>query len=195
MYCCNKIKTNDPNVISAWITKSKYGEDFDFNKVIPMPKGLDIVKIANMDESIVYYLTNRFQQPIENKDCKKELICCEIEDIEKSLKEMSKEELDKLYELGKQYMLNKEKYGYYTWYDWRDKFWGSYYNSADTKYSDEHPCEVSFKTMWVAPIKIFEKMCSMFPNAKIEFCCEEYEGDIRKFVNDNGALKEIYGEE
>lgn len=190
----NKIKTDDPNVISSCMTK----DEFDFNKLIPMPKSLDMQNGFITAKAIACYLTNRFQQPIEkmkNKEYKEKLINWGIKDIEKSLKEMSEEELDKLYELGKQYMFNKENYGHYTWYSWRYEFWGSHYNACDTKYSDDHPCEVSFKTMWDTPICIFVKMCSMFPNAKIEFYYEEDCDNIRRFINNNGVLKEIYGEE
>lgn len=194
----NKIKTDNPRVISSFMEKSKYGEDFDFNKLIPMPKSLDIEYSTIIAKAIVCYLTNKFQQPLKakiKKQHKNVLFNFGKKDYEKALKETSGEELDKLYELGKQYMINKEKYGYYTWCDWRNKFWGTKYNAWDTKYSSDLLCEVSFDTEWNAPIPIFEKMCSMFPNAKIEFCCECDWGFILKFINDNGVLKEIEDDE
>lgn len=194
----NKIKTDNPRVISSFMEKSKYGEHFDFNKLISMPESLDIEYSTIIAKAIVCYLTNKFQQPLKakiKKQHKNVLFNFGKKDYEKALKETSEEELDKLYELGKQYILNKEKYGYYTWCDWRNKFWGTKGNSWFTKYSVDLPCEVSFDTEWNVPIPIFEKMCSMFPNAKIEFYCEHDWGFVLKFINDNGVLKEIEEEE
>ena len=41
---------------------------------------------------------------------------------------------DKLYEDGKQYMYNRDHYGYYTWYDWCCNEWGTKWNSHEPQW-------------------------------------------------------------
>lgn len=99
---------------------------------------------------------------------------------------------DMLYEMGKQYMYNHENYGSFTWYDWARDNWGTKWNACDTYYDANIPTAVEFNTAWCAPVPIFEKMCAMFPESVISFCCEYEEGYYVEYANYNGELETTY---
>lgn len=189
----NVIKTNDPSIIPSFLTDEG---DFDFNKLIPMPESLNVESGSRTDQAIAYYVTERFTIPVWQTNLN-QLISNSFSrnwayDVVERLKEGILigriKDLDELYELGKQYLFNKENYGCYTWYEWCSEHWGTKWNACDTGFDKADPTSVSFNTAWCAPEPIFRVMCNTFPAAEISFYCEDECGWVIECENKGGEL-------
>ena len=113
---------------------------FDFNKLIPLPAELKMEAGSMTERSIVYFLTERCTIPIQKLDQRKAAIVSELvtnmfrptgwpekvfDLIGQQMSGKTSEEQNKVYEAGRQYVSNYEKYGFPTWYEWCINSWGS----------------------------------------------------------------------
>ena len=168
------------------ILKNNDGYFVDFNKLIPMPKCLDI---RENDFAIVYYLTNKLTIPIEKLDSKttkllytlvnnpfhenksshswaQELIYRHKETIKKS----SKKELEDLYCQGDLLVSNYKTYGHMFWYTWRWDNWGTKWNACDSDFNftnNKDELSVMFLTAWCFPDKILKELVKRVPNIEL----------------------------
>ena len=184
----NTITVQNPDVIKRFINAD--GE-FDFNLLIPMPESLNIESGSRTDEAIAIYVTNQLTIPVEqtnlsqlisnifNKDWAKEI--CE------RLTKKQDTDINQLYEMGKQYIFNKEHYGCYTWYEWCNRNWGTKWNACES-YVEKDDMTVVFDTAWCLPEPIFQKMCEIFPDEPISFHCVYEEGFYYDGENRNGEF-------
>lgn len=184
------IRTNNPDLIPAYLDADG---NFCFNKLIPMPESLNIESGSKTDRAIAYYVTERLTIPVEQTNLVNMIsnMFCEnwaaevVSRVAKTVEAASAEEMDTLYEMGKQYVFNRENYGCYTWYEWCTANWGTKWDALETEFDFADPCSVSF---WVpgVPFGIFEKLCSTFPEAEINFsvfCVGEWENDHGRLVD------------
>ena len=73
------------------------------------------------------------------------------------------EELDRLislYEKGKAYYSNVEKYGFADWYHWSIANWGTKWNAYETQILDGDT--IMFDTAWAAPLPIIEALSKKY---------------------------------
>ena len=167
----------------------------DFNRIIPMPESLDIESGSTTDIAIAYYVTERLTIPHTSTGLSKLISGCFsdnwAEEVCRRLKERvkreSQENLDKLYEMGKQYIFNIKNYGFSTWYDWRRVAWGTKWNSYDG-YAENNIVE--FSTAWSAPQPIIVKLAEMFPDVGIthEWADEDIGRNCGSAIYENGEL-------
>ena len=140
------------------IKNDEYGiGTVDFNKIIPMPKSLDIECGSRTDKGLKAYTD------FASSYAKGENIPIRSEQAYlKKRKDISSEE----WELGKTAYQNIKKYGYSTWYDWRVNNWGTKWNAYG--YEEDHQYEndniLRFQTAWSAPEPILEKLSKMYPD-------------------------------
>ena len=173
----NRVKMNgiaDMDLFSVNDDGEKY---FDFNKIIPMPNELDMTSGSVTDEAIIYYLTDRLQNNLGVSDAFKYLNHAFIPsarwaaEVESRLR--SKEcngdafNQEKMYELGKMYVNNVDKYGCPTWYEWCRKHWGCKWNATDTVIIDDDTVE--FETAWSAPDGVIMEMADRFAATGFEW--------------------------
>lgn len=159
---------------------------FDFNKVIPMPKGLDITEGGIADRALDAYLS------VMNPDNKSGLVPDEritageflsaVEDAKSCRRfynpkiRMSDEEIvqhvgnedaktsEDLIHLGKQYLNNYREHGASTWYGWSLKNWGTKWNNdPETPVVDEETGSLHFDTAWSMPEPIFMELSRQYP--------------------------------
>lgn len=151
---------------------------FDFDKIIPMPESLNIEAGSTTDEAIAYYVTERLTIPIEQTNLS-ELISNNFSDnwahkvvsrITPWAKNASDEDKDKMYLLGKQYMLNKENYGFFHWYDWRIENWGTKWNSEDVCLDGN---TFGFETAWSPCSPVILALAKRFPEAAFRYVYDE----------------------
>ncbi len=59
--------------------------------------------------------------------------------------------------------------GYFSWYDWRRKFWGTKWDASEPELVGESDPEVAYQFMTASgvPIPVYEALSRMFPNIKI----------------------------
>ena len=176
------------------LTKTDDGYLLDFNKLIPMPKELDIESGSSGEKGLIFlYLTspdlcksvdirkaykglNPFNKEIHNNPF--------FKDIDSNL---SKYYNDKSFqdsiELGKKYLDNYIKYGYCNWYNWRVDNWGTKWNVDDEvsviDYRDNE-YEILFDTAWSAPFGIIKKYFDMCENGDFYW---EYENEEEGFLH------------
>lgn len=155
---------------------------FDFNKIISMPESLNIESGSMTDQCIMYYLTDRCTLPVicigeEKLGVARKLISnryCKGDDWLKIVFERvmvrayvaSESERNKMYQDGKTYLDNYEKYGYTTWHDWCCKNWGTKWNAYANEQENEDT--IIFDTAWSNPEPVMLKLSEMYPKAMIE---------------------------
>lgn len=194
------------------------GQKVTFEKLIPMPKSLNLTEGTITDTAIAYAMSkkapseftrlkNEFEKikisyhgNLWNK-YKEHCTFENIEKLEQSAKryipgdDEKKLEIKGLYELGNLYIDNILKYGSATWYDWCCKNWGTKWNAMDSEGTPEEG-EISFFTAWEEPLPIIKKLFEKHENKEIEWyfegeCCE-YHG--RYYSDGNGNIKKEYHE-
>jgi hypothetical protein len=74
----------------------------------------------------------------------------------------------KLLELGRQLINNIRLYGCPTWYEWRNRNWGTKWNTYDHEEVRETSRSISyvFQTAWGEPQPVFEALKAKFPGLK-----------------------------
>ena len=168
------------------LTKTEDGYIFDFNKLIPMPKELNIPAGSIENYAVVsYYLSldkqgkRDMEDNLENKSViyhsnywkkYKSYIDDAIKDSNR-LKNAennfngkvseNEKKYSNLAELGKEYVDNIIKYGYSQWYDWCSEVWGTKWNVEDEVYVEYYPendeYTIEFNTAWCVPYGIVEE--------------------------------------
>lgn len=202
--------------------KEKYFTDgiLDFNKVIPMPKTLNLTD-GSVTENAIYYAflqkDKEKQAEIINILSKKEEFIYEnywemikhykhngnFKDIYQYAKrfipdeEARKLNITSLEELGDTYINNIKEYGSPTWYDWCSEKWGTKWGVS--KFSCNETTMI-FDTAWATPEPIFERISKEFPNNLIEVkyadeCYANYNNGILKFKNGLEDVKDELDEE
>lgn len=128
----------------------------DFNKIIPMPEGLDIEESSTGDDGMEYLLAvagNGFSFERKAKEIKDRLISIGY--------------FDSAIELGKKYLMNIAKTGHKTWYRWSVDNWGTKWNAYSSKMT--HPNCIEFQTAWSGVPKLIEKLSLIFPDVSFEY--------------------------
>lgn len=152
------------------------GECIDFNKIIPMPESLNIESGSTTDRAIAYYVTERLTIPVEQTNLNA-LISNMFDNnwarevvrrVAESAKTESAEEMEKLYNMGKQYMFNRENYGFYTWYDWCRANWGTKWNAYDSNF-DKDGNVIEFDTAWSCPIPVLDALAELCDEHDVYF--------------------------
>jgi len=177
-------------------------EEFDFNKLIPMPESLLTVSAPAEEMAVLAHITDGFTKPVTEDIAQKVFLICygdspfvHYEDIKcRLMKEAEDLDADEpvdlsfsldgpsakvpLREKGKIYVENYEKYGSATWYDWACNNWGTKWNSCDvTETASEKSVTWDFLTAWCPPVPVIQKIEQEFPDLSYEFWYTQ-EGDF-----------------
>lgn len=137
----------------------------DFERIIPMPEELDVDNDeCSMEFAIKCTLfddmdTLKLDYPDFRGRCLRE-----------QLIGVSRDTITKWSEIGWKYIDNRRKYGFYNWYGWRIKNWGTKWNAweCQLEWDDGDTKAISFYTAWNAPNPVIKKLAEMFPNVTIE---------------------------
>ena len=140
--------------------ESGYTNEFDFNKVVPMPEELDIAS-SSSGEYGMRYLILKDKHLISWTDDDRSF----MERMEKQ-KEKNPNRFNEDIKLGKKYLRNISKYGYKDWYNFRCDKWGTKWNSSEAEWIADD-C-VEFETAWGFCHPIVKKLSEMFPDVAIE---------------------------
>lgn len=180
-------------------TEKDRAKVFDFNKIIPMPKSLDVTSGSMETISIAYYITERCTIPIPclsfgrlgllNRLCHESMghadtLFCRT--LTAAFRLDSDEAREEMYRNGEVYVSNFKKYGATTWYDWCRKNWGTKWNAVDTTIYGRDD-EVSFDTAWAPPEPVVAKLAEMYPGTEIHHIWtyeDEPEAEFEKIYNE-----------
>ena len=188
----NRLKISGPNaekIISEVTTPNAETESvsIDFNKIIPMPKELNIISGSFTTQCIGLYLTsinpsskygkvgdklllNKFINIVKkvmgtDKSIKYNLSNEEIVNYEKAVKGYDIDgtimDLEKSIAYGKQAVNNVLKYGHMDWYGWSIENWGTKWNAC---YGCLEEGTLHFDTAWSPPLSIIGKLSQKYPD-------------------------------
>lgn len=202
----NRLKIKS-SIIEKFISKDEYDEDYlDFNKIIPMPKDLEIESGSKGQTGlmILYYLssdnkmkqeinrayrsTNPFSEDIELSPIYSNI----ISDYEKNKNDS---ETKITIEMGEKYFNNYKKYGYTDWYNWACDIWGTKWNAQSLYRLDDDIYE--FITAWSSPLPIFKKLSELYPQETVEvdFADEDIGSNCGTIKFMNGEIIEYINQE
>lgn len=164
---------------------------FDFNKIIPMPKSLEIesgsvtntcieLYMTSINPTVDYYGKNkieidrflkiktalnsqRFYGEYNVQLSKSELKTVLI-NVSKLFNQADAEQI--ALEKGKVAIDNIEAYGYKDWYDWSIANWGTKWNACDTTIKGRI---VEFDTAWSPVPDIIQKLSKMYPDLELDY--------------------------
>lgn len=188
------------------LTKQEDKYLLDFNKLIPMPKTLEVAAGSVENEAVARYylsLNNEEQSKVRQllvdseifyRGCYWYKYLSTIEnyrnnpnqmklDNESFIKNLDPEDkkISSLIDLGKQYVSNIENYQFSNWYDWSIENWGTKWNVEDdciVEYNEKlGNYQISFNTAWSMPIGIFEKFQEFCKDGELYWLYENEDYD------------------
>jgi hypothetical protein len=155
---------------------------FDFNKIIPMPKELDIECGTSTDNAISVYLTA--VNPKTPDYCFEKLSKEEFANLVRDLngervystyntaidkkdlqKYLGTDSFDKVSHFGEKIVEAFKKYGSTNWYHWCVKNWGTKWNSYDG--GKEGDNLIYFNTAWSPPTPVIEALARKYKDVHI----------------------------
>lgn len=135
--------------------------EFDFNKIVPMPEELDIPSSSSGDWGMRYLLLNAKHSFLWTEDDRSFM------ERMKKQKENDPDRFNEDIELGKKYLSNIAKYGHKDWYSWRIEHYGTKWGACEIEWINDD--QVEFETAWSFCFPIVQKLSEMFPDVAIEF--------------------------
>lgn len=130
--------------------------DFDLNKVIPIPKELDIECGSITDQAYALF-----------DDKKAEYVLCFHKNL-RGIEELRNLLRENPYVVKHAEIIqsNLAKYGHPDWYSWSIKNWGTKWNtySGFSKKMRYNTVEYKFETAWSPPIPVIEVLTKKFPD-------------------------------
>ena len=177
------------------LVKSEESE-FDFNKLVPMPKELNISSSSENELAIICFLSNKLTKPFHQMEKKYLAYVTNMFDpnwartIYNERLPERKADFDKLYELGKVCCSNIDKYSHIDWYDWCRANWGTKWNACEVYISDNI---ISFQTAWSVPDPIFEAFAYLCDKYNVTFegeYADEDRGSNTGYINSDDGITE-----
>ena len=167
----------------------------DFNKLIPMPKELEIEQGSETMKGLKLY-----RDFVLVYSMGKELTAEEKLTIPKEREEAFlayRKDVDRrCFELGKQAFQNVARFGAATWYDWCIGNWGTKWNSYgyDGGIPNVQDNAIRFLTAWSAPHPILQKLSELYPDVEIqhEWADEDIGVNCGRHTYRNGERIEEY---
>ena len=182
----------------------------DFNKIVPMPKSLDIECSTHTSKGIELYLTYlnptityygntsfglaKFNKLVKGLNHSKQSYMynynLSLNEIN-NLKKRHKDSYETIFDLGKKAVNNYLRYGATTWYEWSIINWGSKWNAYNFIESlTPEDKTIIFDTAWDNVIPIVEKLSEMYPNIlfKYRWADEDFGYNTGKVECVNGKI-------
>ena len=155
----------------------------DFNRLIPMPASLDIEAGSRGETGYREYTA--FLKEAEGKSPE------EKQSLEKKYRERFTEDPE-IWELGKQYSENIEKYGCPNWYDWCVSHWNTKWNAYHCVPVSASERRLEFLTAWSCVPPIVDAISKKVPSVQIGYAwADENIGyNVGKIVIRDGKLLE-----
>lgn len=138
---------------------------FDFNKLIPMPKSMELACSTRTQVGLVLYRAFIEECDSLKKNMADNKVTPDRVSIwEKYVKQSDPETM----EIGKQAYENIQRYGYPTWYEWSNATWGTKWNAYNYgKYSGGDT--LTFSTAWSRIPKLLTALSEKYPVVQFEY--------------------------
>lgn len=158
----NIITSTDMEKLKSLLLNEK--DEVDFNKIIPMPKDLEITagscdygestyfpdspKKAKLRQAIDLVFASCYDDTISRDEfVKKVMRKRKVKSLICELKDLDKDDKEHLFGYIAGYF-NLKRYGSINWYEWCNKNWGTKWNGYDCFVGDDY---IQFDTAWSTP--------------------------------------------
>lgn len=163
----------------------------DFNKIIPMPKELDIPSSSDYERGYDVYMAlehgdyRRIDKMLAYPWVQQEGIATRKQMTDYLLKN----DLE-AFEKGKQYYENIQKYGAPTWYEWCNSNWNTKWPAYEQEQIDSNT--IQFLTAWSGVPDLLCVLSEKFRELSFdyEYADEDYGHNVGHFVIENGSFIE-----
>lgn len=151
-----------------------YGLQFDFNRIVPMPKILeDVVENGGLDARLVLYAGHNEDAPYaDHADYWMQKFRSELDMKSAPVADVATEYLRLNPEARQRGILRIRailETGYAGWYQWRCKHWGTKWNAGVATLHSEHPLKFSFDCAWNPPHPIYRAIEEIFPTLNFNY--------------------------
>ena len=160
--------------------------DFDFDKIIPTPKGLHDVVSGGLEDMAREICKKISHDPLgEILEDKMDMLLDKIKWPE-WVKDIPKQKA-----MMKQYIKNFKETGYTSWYGWCCDKWGTKWNASDSQFGDN---EVDFNTAWSTPVPVMIQLSKMFPTVliSVSFADEDLGSNCGRYDLQDGSIVDEY---
>lgn len=184
-YIKNRLTFND-RTEEILVFLSSEDKIVDFNKIVPMPEGLDICD-SSLGDLGMEWLVAKNLNPFSEEGRR-------AEELGKLLASYAEEPRTEALEMGMKYLENIIRTGHKTWYTWRRENWGTKWNAR--KAVQTSPNQLEFETAWDGVVGLMEKLSAHFPDVifQYEFADEDTGSNTGTGVIFNGKATMIYPE-
>lgn len=138
----------------------------DFNKIISMPKELEIECGSRTDDGFKAYSDFITVCLFDRSDGKIDVFSIP-ESSEKAFLKIRKDIDAETFKLGKQAYQNKIKFGHTGWYDWCIDNWGTKWNAYG--FGEFESNTLSFCTAWSRTMPVMTRLSEMFPDVHFNY--------------------------
>jgi hypothetical protein len=153
------------SIKESYFSYDEVGLNFDFNKVIPIPKELEDTNADFLSTSIHDFLETDMEKSLDNF----KVYLCQLKgwDLSESssfFEELTQERWDKC-------ILLYQNHHSTDWYHWRINNWGTKWESDSTCILNESDTEleIEFMTAWSHPLEIYQKIQEIYTNISITY--------------------------
>ena len=164
-----KLKIDGPNaseVMKGLLSKNQYDEVvFDFNKIKPMPKTLNLER-SNLTDMCEKLYTNKItyaemKKYFHSNDGYVDKDLSSMMEVLGITDKLSHEEQCR--KVGQALITNKKLYGEKDWYEWSIANWGTKWNACHNDYDERTPNETKFDTAWSDVRKLICELSKLYP--------------------------------
>ena len=189
-------------VLNSIQSDSDPNNPLDFNKIIPMPKSLEIeagsqedlvsLYMTYINPKIEYYGTQKYSSELpvikQNPFIPAYRNNLSKEEIEKMLQRFSKYTEEVCLAIGKQYYDNFCQFGATSWYHWCSSEWGTKWNACEAYLASDDI--IVFDTAWNHPEPIILELSKKFDvQIKLLYADEDSGGGNHGYIEaENGML-------
>lgn len=186
---------------------SEYGYEFDFNKILPMPKELEIYSQGITKTCAKLFINNMLEDSPAYKKYEKLFLKAYGKDLVMTEDEITKEmngmlkfrdfQSKELFfktkadvnAYGKRALDNFAKYKATDWYDWCCDNWGTKWNACHSQINDMEKADIYFDTAWSSVPKLMAMLAAKHPDCKFEYEYAEEQPGINAgyIIFENGA--------
>jgi Api92-like protein with ferredoxin domain len=160
-------------ILKAISGKYKDGDkmQIDFNKIIPMPSGIESNPHSGIQiwieicTGLVDFRESNFQNAMNDILSGLKLsTAIRVLKSDKNILSFSNDEFDHFI----QGLKNMRLHGNLSWYDWSIKHWGTKWNAYQQNDKRNTSNTIYFQTAWSSPIELIKTLSSQFPEIELE---------------------------
>jgi hypothetical protein len=168
---------------------------FDFNKLLPMPKELDIEAGSRTERGLK--LVREYQQSLADLEQRRPVL--PPEEYAAELRQWEKDYWEKqladpeTWVLGKKAYNNIRRFGCPTWYEWCSQNWGTKWNAYGFRPLEKDSDTIEFYTAWNSVPKIVALLSRKYPEQTITYrwADEDIGHNVGEFTLKDGEVIDI----